>query len=286
MEGPLKRFKDENGVVYTVEQLMGFPKPIAAEILVRIPNILDLYNFANTSKRASEIMDEEQVFVKWNRYWVGENDEVMRMLMSSFDGKDLMQFTEYGYDQVITINYRVKNNEVAVFVRSGNEKLKKYLDRRGDRVGDSAQTWSLDVTSPLHLVQTLYTLTEFAWDMGLTFWYKKPVVEKLDRFNVLAFHAMCYPLFPPTRLEVRGTEWLTTYVADDAKTSFRPRFLELANRLREGYRMIVKFGKAPLLPNVKFVNCHICQEPTATDKCTQCNRAFHKDCWKHDSCHQ
>lgn len=131
MEGPLKRFKDENGVVYTVEQLMGFPKPIAAEILVRIPNILDLYNFANTSKRASEIMDEEQVFVKWNRYWVGENDEAMRMLMSSFVGKDLMEFTEYGFNQAITINYHTKESYLRVFARSGNEELFRYLNRRG-----------------------------------------------------------------------------------------------------------------------------------------------------------
>lgn len=282
----MKRFRGEDGVEYTVEQLLGLPKSVAAEILVRIPNILDLYNFANTSKRASEIMDEENVFVKWNRYWVGENDEVMLMLMSTFDGKNDDAAFTYGLNYTLTFCYGLGGSNLTVYVRSRNENLRRYLDRRGDPWKDREDTWSLSVTSALHLVQTMYTLIQFAWDMGLTFWHKKPVVGKLDRFNILAFHAMCYPLFPPTRLEVRTTDRLITYVTDDAKNYFRTKFIHLAALLKEGYRMMVKFGKTPLLPNVKFVNCHICQEPTATDKCTQCNRAFHKECWKHDSCHE
>lgn len=56
------RFRDEDGREWDVDQLLSVPPHVAVQILINIDNILDLYNFANTSKRARSFMRANQVF--------------------------------------------------------------------------------------------------------------------------------------------------------------------------------------------------------------------------------
>jgi hypothetical protein len=268
------------------DKLFSVPPHVAIDILVNIDNVIELYNFANVSKRSRDFVEKYDIYNRWNQKWFGPNAKICSSVVNSLDnltqtGANYIWFN----NQSLGVTIYEWHNVFEFIVDFGRlvsamvNKLRKSVLSSFTIEIEDAELIQGSLSSPTQVARFCYMFFEFCNIHGLNVDRKEE--EELGVNDFMAFH-LCLASISNgySDIQVMSVKDVNSIsVIDGARIP--ELFKAYRKRLKEWLdeKIRLRFVNGPR--NVTFVNnCIVCGTCNNVKHCCSwCQKPLHEQCW-------